>query len=223
MGWHETGHGVRVMKSLQIICLGVALLLAPPTLLARSGKAAEPEALPPGAVYRYINAQGSLVMSHTLPQEGIHAGYEIIDGQGRVIRQVEAAPPEQQQLLRERGQQAREAEMQVRRDRELLRMYAEPDDAERARDRQLAALQLNIDYARGNISQLRSRLDAEISNAARTERSGREVPEATTVVIERYGRQISDLEQEILQHEADMVQVRENFAPIIERLHQITQ
>lgn len=211
------------MKSLQVICLGVVLLSASATLLARGGKTPEPEALPPGAVYRYTNTEGSVVMSHTLPEEGIFAGYEIIDGQGRVIQRVDAAPPAKQELLRERREQAREAELQVRRDREMLRMYAVPDDAERARDRQLAALQLNIDYARGNISQLRSRLDAEISNAARVERSGREVPEATTVVIERYGRQISDLEQEIRQHEADMVQVRENFAPIIERLHQITQ
>ncbi|WP_223425463.1 hypothetical protein [Alcanivorax limicola] len=212
------------MKSLQTICLAVALLSAPTALLARGGKTPEPEALPPGAVYRYINAEGSMVMTHALPEEGIYAGYDIIDAQGRVIQQVEAAPsPAEQETLRAQRDQAREAELQSRRDRELLRMYAVPDDAERARDRQLAALQLNIDYARGNIAQLRSRLDTEISNAARIERSGRDVPEATAVVIERYGRQISDLEQEILQHEADMEQVRENFTPIIERLRQITK
>ena len=158
-----------------------------------------------------------------LPEEGLYAGYDIVDSQGRVIRSVAPAPtPEQQKALRAERAQARDVERQGQRDRELLRMYAAPDDAERARDRQIAALQLNIDYARGNISQTRNRLEQEISNAARIERSGREVPENTSVVIGRYTRQIEDLEAEIVQYEADIEQVRKNFEPIIERLQIIT-
>ena len=211
------------MKTIFGVWLGIGLLVLAPAALSRNQKTPEAEALPPGAIYRYTNPQGSMVMTHTLPEEGLYAGYDIVDAQGRVIRTVEPAPtPEQQAAMRAQREQALDAERQSQRDRELLRMYAAPDDAERARDRQIAALQLNIDYARGNISQTRSRLDQEISNAARIERSGREVPENTSVLIDRYTRQISDLEAEIAQHEADIEQVRQNFEPIIERLRLIT-
>ena len=180
--------------------------------------------LPPGGVYRYVNPQGNTVLTHMLPDEGVRAGYEIIDSQGRVLhREPPALTGEEAQAQRAAREQAlREAE-QARRDAELLRMYAAPEDAERARDRQISALQLNIDYARGNISQTRARLEQEISNAARIERSGRPVPENTNLVIERYTRQISDLEQDIAQYERDIEQVHISFEAIIERLRVIVR
>lgn len=204
-----------------VFCLALA---APVSAWCAPAQQKGPEGLPPGAVYRYTNAQGNMVLTSVLTQEGVQVGYEIVDSQGRVIRTVPPAPSaDELEEIREARERERREAQQALRDAELMRMYAAPEDAERARDRQISALRLNIDYARGNLAQTRSRLDQEISNAARIERSGRQVPENTAVVIDRYTRQISELETDIAHYEQDIVKVRESFEPIIERLRVISR
>ncbi|WP_159556313.1 hypothetical protein [Alcanivorax sp. S71-1-4] len=201
-----------------VFCLALA---APVSAWCQSKGA---DGLPPGAVYRYINAQGNMVMTSMLTPEGVQVGYEVVDSQGRVIKTVPPAPSADELAeIREAREQARREAQQALRDAELMRMYAAPEDAERARDRQISALQLNIDYARGNITQTRTRLEQEISNAARIERSGRQVPENTALVIERYTRQITELETDITHYEQEITKVRESFEPIIERLRVISR
>ncbi len=204
-----------------VFCLALA---APVSVWCAPAPSTGPDGLPPGAVYRYINAQGNMVMTSVLTPEGVQVGYEVVDSQGRVIKTVPPAPSADELAeIREAREQARREQQQAQRDAELMRMYAAPEDAERARDRQISALRLNIDYAKGNITQTRTRLDQEISNAARIERSGRQVPENTALVIDRYTRQISELETDIAHYEQEIIKVRESFEPIIERLRVISR
>ena len=181
---------------------------------AAPGKA-DPEALPPGALYRFRNANGSLMISSVLPEQAIYTGYEIIDNRGRVLRVVEAAMPEEER-------RKLQEEMRLRQqDNQLKRLYPTPEDAERARDRQIASLRLGIDYARGIISQLDSKLAAEVASAADAERAGKAVPEAVQANIELYTRQIREQEDKIVEIEKDIGVVSEDFAPIIRRLREI--
>ena len=204
-----------------VFCLALA---APVSAWCAPAQQKGPEGLPPGAVYRYTNVQGNMVLTSVLTPEGVQVGYEIVDSQGRVIRTVPPAPSaDELEEIREARERARSEAQQALRDAELKRMYAAPEDAERARDRQISALQLNIDYARGNLAQTRTRLDQEISSAARIERSGRRVPENTALVIDRYTRQISELETDIAHYEQEIIKVRESFEPIIERLRVISR
>lgn len=178
-------------------------------------KRADPEALPPGALYRFRTATGDLMLSSVLPEQAIYLGYEIIDNRGRVIRVVEAAKPEEE---RRRMQE----EMRLRQqDAQLQRLYPTPEDAERARDRQLAALRLGIDYARGIIVQLDGKLAGEVAHAAAAERAGKPVPDVVQANIELYTRQIREQEDKIAGIEKDMEAVTEEFAPIIQRLRDL--
>ena len=204
-----------------VFCLALA---APVSAWCAPAQQRGPEGLPPGAVYRYINAQGNTMLTSVLTPEGVQSGYEVVDSQGRVIR-IEPPAPSAEELeeIRAARERARHDAQQAQRDAELMRMYAAPEDAERARDRQISALRLNINYARSNIAQTRTRLEQEISNAARIERSGRQVPENTGLVIDRYTRQISELETDIAHYEQEIIKVREAFEPIIERLRVISR
>jgi hypothetical protein len=185
------------------------------TPAASSATKADPEVLPPGALYRFRNANGSLMISSVLPEQAIYTGYEIIDNRGRVLRVVEPAMPEEER-------RKMQEEMRLRQqDNQLKRLYPTPEDAERARDRQIASLRLGIDYARGIISQLDGKLAAEVASAADAERAGKPVPEAVQANIELYTRQIREQEEKIAEIEKDIGIVSEEFAPIIRRLREI--
>lgn len=205
--------------SLWVILTLLALPLISTGVEARTPEAAsaktDPEALPPGALYRFRNASGSLMISSVLPEQAIYTGYEIIDNRGRVLRVVEPAMPEEER-------RKLQEEMRLRQqDNQLKRLYPTPEDAERARDRQIASLRLGIDYARGIISQLDSKLAAEVASAADAERAGKPVPEAVQANIELYTRQIREQEDKIVDIEKDIGVVTEDFAPIIRRLREI--
>ena len=204
--------------------LALILVAGSAAVPAGDRQAAEPVALPPGGVYRYQNAEGQMVMTHTLPEEAIMAGYEVLNRSGRVVQTVAAPPDEDERVrLREQRQASDREAAQLQRDRELRRLYTGAEDAVRARDRQIDALRLGIDYARNSIAQVQSQLDEEIAAAARAERAGRPIPEGIEANIYRFTRQIQDLEADIVQQEQDIEQVMQQFQPVIERLEYLEQ
>ncbi|MDF1822330.1 MAG: hypothetical protein P1U64_12185 [Alcanivoracaceae bacterium] len=193
----------------------LALLMATASATA-AGPVGDPNALPAGAFYRYTTEDGRLVMTNALPQEAIYTGYEVIDGAGRVLRTVEPAMPEEERLKKRAELQAemRRAEEEQR----LKRLYSTPEDAERARDRQIQALELNISYAQTSISQAEERLQKELTAAARFEKMGRDVPDTNKAAIDQLNRQLEDLRTEVRENEAQIEKTREKFAPIIDKL-----
>lgn len=172
-------------------------------------------------MYRHTTPDGNIAISATLSQQAIFAGYQVLDHNGRVLKEVAPAPPEEQARRRQELAQRQQAERQARQDEELRRLYAGPEDAVRARERQVDALELKIGYARNTLVQLENKRDEEIRNAARAERAGRDVPDGTREAIERYNRQIADTREEMAAHHQDIEAVRAQYEPIIERLRQL--
>lgn len=199
-----------------VLLLGVLL-----SVLSAAGMAANKTGQVEQRLYRYQSADGAMAISATLTEAAIHAGYQVLDQHGRVLETVAPAPPEEQARRRRELARQEQAKAQARRDGELRRLYAGPGDAERARDRQLQALQLNIDYAENAIQQLNGKQDEEIRKAARAERAGRQVPDSVRDAIERYGRQARENREKIKEYEEDMARVKEEFTPIIQRLREL--
>lgn len=173
------------------------------------------EELPPGAMYRYINENKRVVLTSTLPREAIYLGYEIIDAQGRVLSVVEKALPEEER----RKQQS--VQSQRHRDEEMRKLYPTASDAERALERKIAAIRLNIDYAQNTMAQLNNKLAAEVSAAAQHEKAGRPIPENMQATIDQFTRQIREQNAQIEQFEADIEAARKDFEPIITRLREL--
>ena len=207
----------------------VALLLMPLVLASLglwpvSAMAAPAKGADQGAgtvMYRHTTPDGNIAISATLSQQAIFAGYQVLDHNGRVLKEVAPAPPEEQARRRQELAARQQAARQAEQDESLRRLYAGPEDAERARERQVDALELKIGYARNTLVQLENKRDEEISNAARAERAGREVPDGTREAIDRYRRQMAETRREITAYQADIEAVRTQYEPIIERLRQL--
>ncbi|MBD3643790.1 MAG: hypothetical protein HUJ17_06470 [Alcanivorax sp.] len=203
---------------MRFMALILVLILSAPTLAARFGQRAS-ERMPDGAYFRHVTADGVVHLNRTLTTDAMRNGYQLLDQHGRVLEDVEGVNLNDEEARQIRLQRARQA----REDKELLRLYAGPEDAVRARDRKIDALELSISYEENSLAQLQMKLDDEIAVAARNERAGREVPEGVHEVIERLKRQIDATEEKLAGFEADIDAAREEFAPIIQRLKEIEE
>lgn len=197
------------------LLLSLALL---PVLAPAAPKQQEPAG---EVMYRYTKPDGTLAVRSTLNEQAIHAGYQVLDLNGRVLRREPPAPPEEQARRREMMAAKQQAQRQAEQDKELERLYAGPEDAVRARDRQIEALELRISYATNTLAQLEEKRDEEVSLAARAERAGRPVPEETRQAIKEYQRRMDHVRREIAGYEQDKQAVHEQYAPIIERLEEL--
>jgi len=202
------------MRSIALIL--VLLVISASALAARFGQRAS-ERMPDGAYFRHVTADGVVHLNRTLTADAMRSGYQLLDQHGRVLEDVEGVNLNDEEARKIRLQRARQA----REDKDLVRLYAGPGDAVRARDRKIDALELSISYEENSLAQLQMKLDDEIAVAARSERAGREVPEGVHEVIERLKRQIEATEEKLAGFEADIDAAREEFAPIIQRLKEI--
>ncbi|MCG8391835.1 MAG: hypothetical protein MI745_02020 [Pseudomonadales bacterium] len=202
---------------MKLLVLVLALVLAAP-VWAQFGKRAS-EVMPDGAYFRHTSPDGVVHLNRTLTTDAIRNGYQLLDQHGRVLEEVEGVPLNDEEARALRMEKARQA----REDKELLRLYAGPEDAVRARDRKIDALELSISYEENTLAQLQMKLDDEIAIAARNERAGREVPEAVQKAIDRLKRQIETSEEKLAEFEREIDNAEKEFAPIIQRLKEIEQ
>lgn len=121
--------------------------------------------------YRYIDANGVTAISRQgVPADVIGNGYEVINQHGRVVRVVpRALTPEELQALQQEKQQADI-------DRQLLRLYSQVSDVERAEERKQAEMDAFIELVRRNMADVREGKSALLNEAGNHERAGRAVP-----------------------------------------------
>lgn len=142
--------------------------------------------------YRYINDKGVTVLNKLgVPPEFIGKGYDVVDEHGRVLRSIPPAPSAE-----ERKRLAAQRE-QAKSDAQLLRIYSEADDVDRARDRKMAELDGVISVAQSNLNSMRTQQANLQAKAADFERSGREVPEHLLVQIDNIKAEQLGLEKDI--------------------------
>lgn len=163
--------------------------------------------------YRYRNDKGVTVLDRLgVPPEHIEKGYQVVDEQGRVIREVPPAPTmeERQRMIEEKAR--------ARSDVQLLRIYSEPADVDRARTRKLAELDGVIGVAHSNLSSLRTQQANLQSQAAEFERAGRDVPEHLLVQIDNIKAEQIGVEKDIQRYQKSRAEAEAAFAADRERL-----
>lgn len=174
-------------------------------------------------MYRYMDENGQIVISNTIPQEASRRGYDILNSKGRVIDSVDPAPTAEEIAAREAREQREEAErIQREKDQALLKRFSHPDQAVRAMHRKIRELESLNQLKRGNISVIVSQLDNEEGRAADMERAGRDIPESMLEKIRRLEAQIHDIEQEIASQKAEIQSLRDDFEADIRRLETLT-
>lgn len=162
-------------------------------LLPLTGVAAE--------LYRYVDDKGVTVLSRQgVPPQFIGKGYEVLNDQGRVLRVIPPAPTAEE-YARMQADKARASS-----DAQLLRLYSNLDDVDRARERKLAEIDGVIGVARGNLQSVRTQQANLQGQAAEHERAGREVPANLLQQINN----LKDEQQRLLRDIARYQQVRKD-------------
>ena len=167
-------------------------------------------------LYRYVDDRGVVVLDrHGVPPQHIGRGYQVLNEQGRVVREVPPAPSAEE-FKRLQADKLRAAA-----DARLLRLYASVEDVERAEARRLAELDSVIGLAQGNLQALRNQQDNLQKQAADHERAGRGVPENLLAQIANLEQEQASLQRDLNRYEAGRVEARNSFAADRQRIAEL--
>ena len=131
--------------------------------------------------YKWRDAEGALHYSDALPPEAAKFGYEVVNGQGLVIKRVERAKTADE-LAAAKAADAKAklaraaAEQQSRDDDRLLSSYPEEADLKRAQQERLDAIDQELKTAKMSLRSQEQTLAQMLDHAAELERAGKALP-----------------------------------------------
>ena len=162
-------------------------------------------------LYRYLDANGQVAISHSIPSDRVKFGYEVVDAHsGRVIQVVEAQKSPEEIARLEQEAAARKA-CEDALDR-VYAVYQSELDIENAEEQTLESLEQRIANAEFNLERAQSQKDGFEATAARLERAGKQLDASLISNIERSQVQVKSLETEIVQRRHEQEEAKERFA-----------
>ncbi len=182
-------------------------------------------AVPPAEaanLYRYRNDQGVLVIDHTVPASAAQRGYEILDGDGKVIEAV--APAGAAAAREERAEPATSAEQRAERekvDRYLLTSYSSVADIEAVKARRLEEVAREIGVVEVQIGELGRRRLALEERAANLQRGGKPVPRQLLADLETVATQTAAARQQLAERQLQRTELAEHYDAYIRRFTEL--
>lgn len=176
------------------------------------------------AMYRWVDGNGRVHYSDTLPPTYQKSGAAEMNKQGTVVRrtQSEAERRAEAERLAEQKRIQLEEQQQAQQDRSLTQTYTTSAEIDLARDRALEHHKLMIKGAevRGkavdaNLAELQARI-------ARIEKSGRTVTPNLKEQLDQASKERLDIKRTILNNEEAMMRVRDKYAADKARFHELT-
>lgn len=148
-----------------------------------------------GVRYKWKDAQGNLHYSDALPPEAGVLGYEVISGQGVVVKRVEPAKSrEELAIVKQDENRIRaskdEADRRQREDQQLLAANPTENDLIGSQRQQLAMIDQNISSSRAGLQSHERSLADLLGRAAELERNDKPVPT-------KLGEQIGGMRKQI--------------------------
>ena len=178
-------------------------------------------------LYRYKDLKGTVVIDQSIPPDKVSLGYTILNQNGTVYKVIPAAMTIEERMQRdiveaENADIRAEEKRRTTNDEQLLRSFSRAEDAERARERKIAALDVIIDITNGNMIRLRSKYENDESRAAALERTGITVPPTVLENLSSLNRQIEESEQFVKEKEIEKIEVHKVFDQYVVRLRELT-
>jgi len=176
------------------------------------------------AMYRWVDANGRVHSTDTLPTKSQKSGGAEMNKQGQVIRRTQSQTERKAEAERQAEQKRIQQEQQKRGqlDRALTQTYTTEAEIDLARDRALEHHRLAITGAeiRGkaveaNVAELKARI-------ANIEKAGRPVSPNLKEQLDQASRESLDIKRTILNNEEAMLQVREKYAADKARFRELT-
>lgn len=170
----------------------------------------------------WTNKQGIRECGNVLPPEYAQKGHEEMSAQGTVIKKVKRALTKeeiaaQQQLEENKLQQQKLNEEQKQRDATLMQTYNNLDEIEMAKKGKLISIDTELGIFSKNLKHSKQQLQALQSQAARSERNGKAVPEQLLKDIEKAKKQMDDYQQFIDKKNAEKERINAQFETDIQR------
>ncbi len=190
--------------------LALALLLAAGTAQA--------------AMYRWVDSQGRVHYSDTLPPTYQKSGAAEMNKQGTVIKRTQSEAERKAEAERQAEQQRiqQEQQKQVQRDRALTSTYTTEAEIDLARDRALEHHKLAIKSAGIRSEAVNATIADLEARIATIEKSGRKVGSSLTEQLDQATRESLELKRAILNNEEAMQKVREKYAADKARFRELT-
>jgi chromosome segregation ATPase len=158
--------------------------------------------------YRWVDAEGNLQLSDTLPSGAASNGYQVIDPHtGTVVREVDPRKTAEEKAREAAERQAaekaaREAQAQAERDHMLLSLYSNEADLRQVRDKRLEQMDSRITQMEGSIKRMQANIDTGHDDRA-------------------YTQKLEQLKKAVTQAQAERKAVAERFEADLERLRQL--
>ena len=151
--------------------------------------------------FRYVDENGKLVLSQTIPNERVRYGYDVLDQNGNLIERVEPQLTEAQ-YQRKLELEAAQQECLMKLDR-THKLYQSPGDIDYAEGQALKSLENRVSNTRANLTMAQNQLLEFESTAAQLDLAGKVIPDALLDNIARAKFQVDNLEQEITRRSAE--------------------
>ena len=179
-------------------------------------------------LYRYRNADGSVVVGFQVPVDSIRGGYEVLNDKGMVIKVVPRELTEEERQSKnaeEKLQREATAEQERLRkwDESLMLRYSVIADIEDARRRALGDLQVRRSILNNNRRGIKRQIEVYQAQAADTERSGGDVDVERLRVIEELQNEIKIIERDIKKRRQEIKELSASYDADIGRFEMLQE
>lgn len=192
--------------------------------------AAGTEAADEQRLYRWVDDQGRVHYSDTLPPDQAGQRREIKTPEGATVGTVEP-PPTREQLEAEAARRQAEEQARAQReaverrrrehDRMLLMTFTSVEEMQTARDERLGAIESQIGLVRSRIDKLQKRREQLRQEAATLERTGRGNPAQLYRELEQIERSIRQNRSAIEDKRDTQARIRLRFSEDIDRFREL--
>jgi TolA-binding protein len=175
-------------------------------------------------MYRWVDGNGRVHYSDTLPQTYQKSGAAEMNKQGMVVRRTQSEAERMAEIARQAEQlkiERQQAE-QARLDRALMATYTSEAEIDLARDRALEHHKLAIRGAETRAKAVDANLDELRARISAIEKSGRPVSPDLQSQLAQTRKESLDLKRTILNNEDAMSQVREKYEADKQRFRQLS-
>lgn len=181
-------------------------------------------------MYRWVDGDGRMHLSDSLPPAATQFGYDVLSPDGRVIQHVDA-PQSEEELAAEvaarkkaeaaAAKEKAEIEARERRDRILTLTYSTVEEIELSRDERLSLLNSYIQLNQKNLKQKSKELKAVNKQIEPFVENNKPVPQALSVKQDRLEDEVGALKENIKHQETQMKELKVRFAADIKRFEEI--
>ena len=172
--------------------------------------------------YKWRDTEGNLHYSDSLPADGNALGYDIVNGQGILIKRVAPAmSPDERAAAKVEASAARsaeaEAERQSRDDQQLLAANPTEADLLSSQKQQIEMIDMQVKSLQNALQSLERSLTDLLGRAAEQERDGKPVSAKLTSQIADVRSKIDDQHKQLSRQEAEKEKATQGFSAELAR------